>query len=131
MSGSVITSRPILTPTYRLGVTPISTLAQWTDVLHLSTKWGFADLHTVAIEAILPLASAVNKIVLGQTYGFSDWVPDAFADLLEREEDLTLEEAEVMPLRDVVAIAKGRRKAMQTKKIKSRQEIEEIVKDLV
>jgi hypothetical protein len=109
----------------------ISTIAQWTDVLHLSTKWGFADLRAAAITAILPLASAVHKIVLGRTYGFSDWIPHAFADILEREEDLTLEEAEMMSLKDVVAIAKGRREAIRTKVMKPRKDIEEIAKGLL
>jgi hypothetical protein len=111
-------------------VTPISTLSEWTDVLHLSTKWGFEHLRTAAITAIVPLASAVDKLVLGRTYGFEDWVPGAYTDLLKREDDLTLDEAKKMALEDVVAIAKGRREA-RTQRIKPDTAIDEIVQSLI
>jgi hypothetical protein len=127
----LVISRPtMLTITPRLGVTPISTLSEWTDVLHLSTKWGFEHLRSAAITAILPLASAVDKLVLGRTYGFVDWVPGAYTDLLKREDDLTLDEAKKMALEDVVAIAKGRREA-RTQCIKPDADIDEIVKSLL
>jgi hypothetical protein len=119
-----------LTFMLRLGVTPISTLSEWTDVLHLSTKWGFEHLRTAAITAILPLASAVDKLVLGRTYGFVDWVPGAYTDLLKREDDLTLDEAKKMALEDVVAIAKGRREA-RTQSVRPDQDIVHIVKNLL
>jgi hypothetical protein len=111
-------------------MTPISSLTEWTDVLHLSTKWGFEHLRTAAITAILPLASAVDKLVLGRTYGFVDWVPGAYTDLLKREDDLTLDEAKKMALEDVVAIAKGRREA-RTQRIKPDAVIDEIVQSLL
>jgi hypothetical protein len=111
-------------------MTPISTLSEWTDVLHLSTKWGFEHLRTAAITAILPLASAVDKLVLGRTYGFVDWVPGAYTDLLKRDDDLTLDEAKKMALEDVVAIAKGRREA-RTQRIKPDTVINEIVQSLI
>jgi hypothetical protein len=111
-------------------VTPISTLSEWTDVLQLSTKWGFEHLRTAAITAILPLASAMDKLVLGRTYGFVDWVSDAYTDLLKREDDLTLDEAKKMALEDVVAIAKGRREA-RTQRIKPDAAIEEIVQSIL
>jgi hypothetical protein len=120
----------MLTITHRLGVTPISTLSEWTDVLHLSTKWGFEHLRSAAITAILPLASAVDKLVLGRTYGFADWVPGAYTDLLKRDHDLTLDEARKMALEDVVAIAKGRREA-RTERIKPDADIDDIVKGLL
>jgi hypothetical protein len=119
-----------LTIMLRLGVTPISTLSEWTDVLHLSTKWGFEHFRTAAITAILPLASAVDKLVLGRTYGFVDWVPGAYTDLLKREDDLTLNEARKMALEDVVAIAKGRRES-RTQRIKPDAVIDEIVQSLL
>jgi hypothetical protein len=126
----VISQLTMLTITHRLGVTPISTLSEWTNVLHLSAKWGFEHLRSAAITAILPLASAVDKLVLGRTYGFVNWVPGAYTDLLKREDDLTLDEAKKMALEDVVAIAKGRREA-RTERIKPDVDIEEIVKSLL
>jgi hypothetical protein len=126
----IISRLTMLTITHRLGVTPISTLPEWTDVLHLSTKWGFEHLRSAAITAILPLASAVDKLVLGRTYGFVDWFPDAYTYLLKREDDLTLDEAKKMALEDVVAIAKGRREA-RTERVKPDSGIDEIVKSLL
>jgi hypothetical protein len=131
--GTTLLFRPQLirlTIVLRLGVTPISTLSEWTDVLQLSTKWGFEHLRTAAITAILPLASAVDKLVLGRTYGFVDWVPGAYTDLLKREDDLTLDEAKKMALEDVAAIAKGRREA-RTQRIKPDAAIDEIVQSIL
>jgi hypothetical protein len=53
------------------------------------------------------------------------------ADLLERDEDLTLEEAEIMLPKDVVTLAKGRPEVIHTKVTKPRNEIEEFVKDRI
>jgi hypothetical protein len=111
-------------------VTPISTLAQWTDVLHLSSKWGFEHLRAAAVKAILPLASAVDKLVLGRKYGFDDWVPGAYVDLLEREEHLTMAEGKLMDLEDILAIARGRCE-VRTRSVKPRANIEEVVKRLL
>jgi hypothetical protein len=119
-----------LTIILRLGVTPISNLFEWTDVLHLSSKWGFEHLRTAAITAILPLASAVDKLVLGRTYGFVDWVPGAYMDLLKCTEDLTVAEARRMDVEDIVAVAKGRREA-RTQNVRPDKDIDEIVKRLI
>jgi hypothetical protein len=119
----------MLTALLRLGVTPISTLSEWTDVLHLSTKWDFQHLRTAAITAIRPLASAVDKLVLGRAYGFTDWVPSAYTDLLARTDDLTVAEARRMDIEDVVAIAQGRREA-RTQSVRPMKEIEEIARTL-
>jgi hypothetical protein len=111
-------------------VTPISTLSEWTDVLRLSTKWGFEHLRAAAITAILPLASAVDKLVLGRTYGFADWMPGAYMDLLKRAEDLTVAEARRMDVEDIVAVAKGRREA-RTQNVRPDKDIADIVNSLV
>jgi hypothetical protein len=114
----------------RVGEASISTLDQWNDALHLSSKWGFDDIRVTSLAAIEPLASAVDKIVLGRLYDFSKWVPDAYVDLLEREESLTVEEARRMPIEDVVTIARGRCEA-RTAKTRPRAEIESVVKGLL
>jgi len=110
-----------------LGTPPptIQSLAQWTDILHLSSKWEVSTLRTAAIEAILPLASAVDKIVLSRAYDIPEWLQGAFTDVLCREEDLTIEEARRLSLEDVIAIARGRREA-RTDKVKPRTKINQI-----
>jgi hypothetical protein len=106
-------------------------LDQWTDVLKLSSKWGFDDIRVTSVEAILPLASPVDKIVLGRTnIDCSGWIADAYVDLLEREESLTVDEARRMPIEDVVAIARGRCD-IRTEKLRSHAEVKAFVKCLL
>jgi hypothetical protein len=50
----------------------------------------------------------MDKIILGEKYGFDEWVAPALADLFAREEDLTLEEGERLGVKAIIAIAKGR-----------------------
>jgi hypothetical protein len=104
-------------------VTPLSTLTEWTDVLHLSSKWGFSHLRDSSIQAIVPLASPVDKLVLARRYSFTDWIETAYVDLFEREDDLTVDEARRMAIEDVVAIAKGRREG-RAARVRPRSELE-------
>jgi hypothetical protein len=99
--------------------------------LKLSSKWGFDDIRVTSVEAILPLASPVDKIVLGRTnIDCSGWITDAYVDLLEREESLTVDEARRMPIEDVVAIARGRCD-IRTEKLRSHAEVKAFVKCLL
>jgi hypothetical protein len=113
-----------------LDVLPVTTLAEWTDVLHLSFLWGVEHVRTAAIKAILPLASAVDKLVLGRAYEISDWIPGAYADVLERAEDLSVADIRRMNAEDIAAVARGRREA-RTERVRPRTDIEEIVRDLL
>jgi hypothetical protein len=63
-------------------------------VLHLADKWGFTALYQAAREAIPPLASSVDMIVLGKKYNLDDWLAPAFVDLIARDDSLTLQEGE-------------------------------------
>jgi hypothetical protein len=98
--------------------------------LHLADKWGFHYLRNVAVKAILPLSSCVDKIVIGQNYGFEDGLAGAFADLLARDADLSLEEGTALGLPAVIAIAGGRARARQNGSILSRQTIERLVEEI-
>jgi hypothetical protein len=116
---------------YSLRAAPLTTLVQWTDVLNLSSKWGFDDIRITSVEAILPLASPVDKIVLGRTnIDCSGWIADAYADLLKREESLTVDEARRMPIEDVVTIARGRCD-IRTEKLRPHVEVKAFVKCLL
>jgi hypothetical protein len=112
------------------GTAPDFNLAQWTGVLHLADKWGFDYLRNVAVKAILPLSSCVDKIVIGQKYGLEDGLAGAFADLLARDADLSLEEGTALGLPAVIAIAGGRARARQNGSILSRQTIERLVEEI-
>jgi hypothetical protein len=96
-------------------------------VLHLSSKWEFVHARAAATQAIPPLASPVDKIVLGRTYDLPQWLPDAFADVLGREQAINIQEARRMTLEDLVTIANGR-VAARADAVKPRAEIEEIAR---
>jgi hypothetical protein len=89
----------------------LTTLDEWTSVLHLASKWGFESIRTLALRKLLPLASPVDKIVLGRKYGFDDWLTPAFVAVCARAEPLSLEEAKRMDSEDVACIYQAREKA--------------------
>jgi hypothetical protein len=123
--------RPYLTGTpCSPGSVAVSTLSQWIDVLHLSSKWDFPHARAAAIQAIPPLASPMDKIVLGRTYELSEWLPDAFADVVKRDQAITIQEARRVTLEDLVAIANGR-VAARGGAVKSLAEIEEITRSVL
>jgi hypothetical protein len=94
-----------------IGRFAVSTLQEWTSILHLASKWGFASIRSLAIHSILPLASPVDKIALARTYGFGDWLLDAFVALCKRPEPLSDDEAERMIKSDIAKIARAREAA--------------------
>jgi hypothetical protein len=89
----------------------LTTLDEWTSVLHLASKWGFKSMRTLALRKLLPLASPVDKIVLGRKYGFDDWLTPAFVAVCARAEPLSLAEAKRMDGEDVARIYQAREKA--------------------
>jgi hypothetical protein len=89
----------------------ISTLAEWTSVLHLASTWGFESIRALAIRELRPLASAVDRIVLGRRYGIDDWLPDALTALCQRAAPLSAEEAEHMSKEDILRIFQAREQA--------------------
>jgi hypothetical protein len=116
---------------HRLGVTHITHLSEWTDVLRLSSKWEFNDLRSATIKAMRPLASCVDRIALARTYEIAEWLPDAFEEVLAREEDLMVDEAKRIPLEDIVAIARGRREVRETRLMLPQHQVKAIVRNLL
>jgi hypothetical protein len=89
----------------------LTTLDEWTSVLRLAFKWGFESIRSLALRELLPLASPVDKIVIGRDYGLEDWLTPAFVDVCARAEPLSLEEAEKMSNADVTRIFQAREHA--------------------
>jgi hypothetical protein len=94
-----------------IGEFAVSTLQEWTSILRLASKWGFGSIRSLAVHSVLPLASPVDKIALARTYGFDDWLLDAFVALCERPEPLSDDEAERMIKSDIAKIARAREAA--------------------
>lgn len=87
-----------------IGQHTAQTYEEWTSVLHLADKWGFATLRDLAVKEVFPLADDIDRIVLGRKYGKDEWLLDAFAAVCSRPAPLSLLEARRLSLEDVVRI---------------------------
>ncbi|KDQ59103.1 hypothetical protein JAAARDRAFT_175825 [Jaapia argillacea MUCL 33604] len=93
-----------------LDKTDASTVEEWTSILHLSTQFSFASIRRLAIRSIFPIASPIDKIVLANKYEIEgpEWKRDAYVDVCQRQEALTLEEGERLGMAEVVKIVRVR-----------------------
>ncbi|KAA1470556.1 hypothetical protein DENSPDRAFT_923507, partial [Dentipellis sp. KUC8613] len=82
----------------------LKTLDAWTSVLHLATTWSFSSLRALAIDRLWPIASPVDKVVLGRTYGVDAWIRPGIIALCDRVEPLTKAEGFRLGVGDAVAI---------------------------
>ncbi|KAI9508002.1 hypothetical protein F5148DRAFT_980530, partial [Russula earlei] len=76
---------------------------QWKSVLHLSTRWGFASIRKLALRTINP-PTPFDQLLLARSYSIDDWVLPALAALCERTVPLSLNEARLMSVEDVVLV---------------------------
>ncbi|KAI0319273.1 hypothetical protein OF83DRAFT_1111304, partial [Amylostereum chailletii] len=93
----------ILYPT-TFGKFELSTTKEWTAVLQLSSEWGFTSIRAMAVEMLEPLASPIEKIILGNKFDIHHWIEPGYIALCARPNPLTLVEAERLQMKDVVAI---------------------------
>ncbi|KDQ53631.1 hypothetical protein JAAARDRAFT_104342, partial [Jaapia argillacea MUCL 33604] len=82
-----------------------TTANEWTSVLSLATKWSFTTIRSLAIRELFPLASPIDKIVLGHQYDIPEWLLDAYIAVCERPEALTKKEGERLGLDEVIKIS--------------------------
>ncbi|KAA1470543.1 hypothetical protein DENSPDRAFT_744118, partial [Dentipellis sp. KUC8613] len=82
----------------------LKTIEAWASVLRLSTEWSFSSIRTLAIERLLPIASPVDKVVLGRTYGIHAWLQPGFVALCNRPQPPTVDEAIRLGVRDTILI---------------------------
>jgi len=92
------------------GVYTATTVDEWTVILHLAVRWGFDSIKTLAIKHLAPIATDVDKIVLGRQYGIDPWLCEAFIAVCMREQSLTKEEGRRMKVDDVVEISAVRQR---------------------
>ncbi|KDQ53599.1 hypothetical protein JAAARDRAFT_91085, partial [Jaapia argillacea MUCL 33604] len=85
-----------------------TTADEWTSVLALATKWSFTTIRSLAIRELFPLASPVDKIVVGHQYDIPEWLQDAYIAVCERPEALTKKEGERLGLDEVIKISQLR-----------------------
>ncbi|KAF8911628.1 hypothetical protein CPB84DRAFT_936216 [Gymnopilus junonius] len=80
-------------------------------MLELSSKWSMAQIKALAIQKLIPLTTAVEKIALAKKHNLSsadpehaEWLVPAYTELCARRSPLTLEEAEDMDLPTIIKV---------------------------
>ncbi|KAK1217006.1 hypothetical protein PQX77_020356 [Marasmius sp. AFHP31] len=82
----------------------------WTSILRVSTRFGMSKIRSLALDNVYMMATAVEKIALNNEFKFDDveieteWLLDAYVELVTRPESLTFEEGEKIGMRDVIRI---------------------------
>ena len=71
--------------------------------MSLANKWAFNDIRDLAIAQLAPIASDVEKIVLGRKYAINEWLGAAYLAVCVREQSLT-EEGKLMTVDDIIEI---------------------------
>ncbi|KAF8599383.1 hypothetical protein BDV93DRAFT_401316, partial [Ceratobasidium sp. AG-I] len=79
------------------------------SALLLATRYDYPALRTFAINKLEKAKlSAVERIRLAREFDVPSWEEPAYLELCERDEAITMSEAEVLGLKTVVHVAKIR-----------------------
>ena len=85
------------------------TFEEWSAILDLSTRWGFASIRDLAIRCIRP--DPLQKLVLARKNDIDMWIQPALLELCLRPQPLSLEEARLMDFEDVILVGSVRQTA--------------------
>ncbi|KAI0002271.1 hypothetical protein BJV74DRAFT_765562 [Russula compacta] len=80
---------------------------EWTSILDLSTRWGFTTIRDLAIRCLKP-PTPLQRLLLARKYGVEEWMLPALQELCERPLPLTLDEARLMDVEDIVLVGSVR-----------------------
>ena len=94
-------------------------MQEWTTILDLAARWNFESIKTLAITELVPIASSVDKIVLGRQHHINDWLGEAYKSVCMRPDPLTYEEGVKLGMEDVIKVSAIRHKCGLGKKISS------------
>ncbi|KZP33851.1 hypothetical protein FIBSPDRAFT_672819, partial [Athelia psychrophila] len=86
------------------GMYTAATVDEWTAILHIAVRWGFGSIRTLSIKHLAPIATDVDKIVLGRQYGIDEWLGDAYLAVCMRHKSLSKEEGRRMKVDDIIEI---------------------------
>lgn len=81
-----------------------TTVDEWTAILRLAVRWGFGTIRALSIQHLAPIATDIDKIVLGRQYGIDQWLHEAFIAVCAREQSLTKEEGRRLTVDDIIEI---------------------------
>ncbi|KZP02571.1 hypothetical protein FIBSPDRAFT_668377, partial [Athelia psychrophila] len=87
---------------YAYGVYTANTIEDWTAILHLADEWSFQSIRELAITQLFPIATDVEKIILGRQYAINEWLGDAYLAVCIRDQSLTKEEGRRMQVDDII-----------------------------
>ncbi|KAA1470437.1 hypothetical protein DENSPDRAFT_879710 [Dentipellis sp. KUC8613] len=97
---------------------PTLTATEWVAVLRLAAQWDFPSLRQLALQQLqtLPLPP-VDKIVLSREHGVrARWTLDAYVELCERDEPLSMEEAGRLGLEVAMGVMRVRERVQNMKR---------------
>ena len=93
-------------------------LAAWTSILSISTRFSMSSIRSEAISAISnsrqPI-DPVEQIVLAVTHNVPSWLPVAYTALCCRERSITSEEGERLGTKTALRIAEARERLRDLK----------------
>ncbi|KZP08649.1 hypothetical protein FIBSPDRAFT_874402 [Athelia psychrophila] len=92
------------------GIYTTTTVDEWTAILHIAVRWGFGSIRTLSIKHLTPIATDIDKIVLGRQYAIDEWLADAFLAVCMREQSLTEEEGTRLKVADIIKISSIRQR---------------------
>ena len=82
-----------------------TTVSEWTAILDLAAKWNFKSVRALAVKHLAPIASPIDKIVLGRKHSINEWLGDAYRSVCTRPEPLTHDEGMRLGMGDVIKIS--------------------------
>lgn len=82
----------------------LNTVEDWTSVLALGSDWVFVSLRELAISKLAPLASPVERVVLGKRYNVDIWLVPAYRELCLSGRPLAKDDATKLGMDDVIKI---------------------------
>ncbi|KAF7969624.1 hypothetical protein HWV62_26801 [Athelia sp. TMB] len=86
------------------GVYTACTVDDWSSILQLADRWSFRSIKALAILKLAPIASPIDKIVLGRRHGVTDWLKSAYTAVCLQEAPLNLQEGRRLGIDDVIRI---------------------------
>ncbi|KAF7968659.1 hypothetical protein HWV62_29739 [Athelia sp. TMB] len=86
------------------GVYTACTVDDWSSILQLADRWSFGSIKALAILKLAPIASPIDKIVLGRRHGVLDWLKSAYTAVCLQEAPLNLQEGRRLGVDDVIRI---------------------------
>ncbi|KAF7974825.1 hypothetical protein HWV62_11183 [Athelia sp. TMB] len=81
-----------------------STVEEWSSILLLADQWSFESIKALAVLKLTPIASPIDKIVLGRRHNVNHWLMGAYMAVCLQEAPLSLEEGRRLGVDDIIRV---------------------------